>query len=92
MKISIKDRKLQIIENVAHINDLALIKKIEDMINESLENNSLLQYEKNNDSLVPNDNTAEQEILQKIIELSEDDFNNGRVISHDNLVKQSKDW
>lgn len=92
MKISIKDRKLQIIENVAHINDLALIKKIEDMINESLENNSLLQYEKNNDSLVANDNTAEQEILQKIIELSEDDFIHGRVISHDNLVKQSKDW
>ena len=74
-------KKLDLIEKLIRLSDTTTINKIDKLLN----NNGITNYEA---KLKPM--TGEE--FKARIEKSEDDFKNGRVISHEDLKKEAENW
>ena len=79
MDIAVK--KVELIEWLARVKDKAVIRKVENLKNQSIKES----YEA---KLKPMSSKAYKAILEK----SEEDYKQGRVISQKALEKESKNW
>ena len=79
--MDIAEKKIELIEWLTKVNDKAIIKKVENLKNQSIK----ASYEAR---LRPMGSKAYKTILEK----SEDDFKQGRVLTQRAMEKESENW
>jgi len=79
--MDIQTRKYHFIEGFIRLNDLSSIEKLESVLKKERQ----LEFEK---SMVP---MTKQELIARARK-SNEDIKEGRVISHEDLIKESENW
>ncbi len=80
--MSLYSKKLEIIESILKVEEESVLYKVKEVIKKSS-----LQKTKSASFV-----TLSEDELVRLLEESEDDFKNGRVISHSEMKKEIKSW